>query len=95
MSSRFGKKKSTMGDVFFDETWYTKGLDEYGQQENMVVTTDDLKHAIIVLRDFCEMEPKFVSFLRDNNNWEMEGEDPFGNSMKSLVPLEEDCGCDK
>jgi hypothetical protein len=95
MSQRFGKKKSLNDDVFFDETWYTKGLDQYGDSENLVVTTDDLKHAILVLRDFCEMEPLFVSFLRDNNNWEMYGDDHFGNSMKSVVPLDKDCGCDE
>lgn len=95
MNQRFGKKKSAMDDVFFDETWYTKGVQYNDFEENYVVTNDDLKHAILVLRDFCEMEPKFVAFLRDNNNWEMAGEDYFGNSMKSLVPLNDDCGCDK
>lgn len=95
MNQRFGKKKSLGDDVFFDENWYTKGLDYMSDDENYVVTNEDMKHAILVLRDFCDMEPKFISLLRDNNNWEMIGEDHFGNSMKSLVPLDEDCGCDK
>jgi len=95
MSQRFGKKKSVFDEVFFDEMWHTKLLQYTDEDENYVVTNDDLKHAILVLRDFCDMEPKFVAFLRDNDNWEMAGEDYFGNSMKSLVPLEEDCGCDK
>ena len=48
-----------------------------------VVTNDDIKHAMMVLRDFTEMEPDFCKAINDDNNWEVTGEDEYG-SMKSL-----------
>jgi hypothetical protein len=32
------------------------------------------------------MEPKFSEFLRDDKNWEMEGEDENGETMKFEIP---------
>lgn len=92
MARRFGKGKK-VDDVFFDETWYTKGDDSYDENENYVVTEKDIEHAMLVLADFVEMEPKFCSYLRDSNNWEMIGESPSGNLVKSAV-IDEDCGCE-
>jgi hypothetical protein len=85
--------KSLQSDVFFDADWYTKGLDVYAGNENYVVTPDDLTHAFKVLSDFCEMESKFAEYLRNNDNWEFEGENEAGFTLKSLMPVE-DCGCD-
>lgn len=68
-----------------------KSLDDYGQA---VVTNDDLKHAMIVLRDFMDMEPNFVEMLRDENNWEHEG---LGEDNQWTPHVWEksdtDCGC--
>lgn len=60
-----------------------------------VVTESDLMHAMSVMRDFCDMEPKFLEFLRDENNWQHEGEDEDGNWMPhSWEPGDDkDCGC--
>ena len=38
-----------------------------------VVTNDDIKHGITVLRDFIEMEQKFIEYVRNVDNWEIEG----------------------
>jgi hypothetical protein len=101
MARRFGKGKKTafapdLDDVFFSDDWYTKGLDVYDGEENNVVTLSDLQHAISVLADFMEMEKDFCGFLRDSNNWEIEGESDSGSLVKVLVPSddEQDCGCE-
>lgn len=92
MSSRFGKGKSD--DVFFWDEWHTKGMEPFDEDENYVVTVKDIDHAILVLADFTEMEPDFCSFLRDNDNWEIEGESEGGNLVKTAVIDEAPCGCD-
>jgi hypothetical protein len=77
------KKKSDeiSDDLFFSDI----PLDDY--QYTDVVTNADFKHAMEVLRDFVEMEPDFVGFIRNSDNWEIVGENEFGQS-KSL-PFEQ------
>lgn len=75
-----------------------KGLPYVGGQPMVpqyVVTNDDMNHAMIVLRDFMDMEPKFVAFLRDEKNWMHEGDDDLGNSVEHnwMKPDGHDCGC--
>ena len=70
VAKRAVTKKSE--DVFFHEF---KGADQVEQQ---VVTESDIQHAISVLADFVEMEKKFADYLRDDDNWETEGEDENG-----------------
>ena len=38
-----------------------------------------------VLADFCKMEPQFADYLRNNDNWEFEGENESGFTLKSLM----------
>jgi len=98
MNRRFkpqGKSLPFDDEMFFSDSWHTKTAIIVIPGENHVVTLDDMAHAMRVLKDFCEMESDFVEFLRNNDNWDMLGEDGMGNMMKSLVPLDEDCGCDK
>lgn len=40
-----------------------------------VVTESDIGHANLVLKDFMEMEPKFMEYLADEKNWVHEGMD--------------------
>lgn len=58
-------------------------LDEIEQYEDSVVTNADEKHAILVMRDFADMEPNFCKVISDDNNWEIEGENETGET-KSL-----------
>lgn len=53
-----------------------------------VVTNSDFDHGMNVLSEFMEMEPGFVKFLRDSENWEIEGEDVDG-LVKSLPMSDE------
>ena len=80
-------------DVFFHEF---KGADSKKPKD--VITESDILHAFSVLRDFIEMEPKFAEFLRNDDNWEMEGEDETGETVKYSTPSErksaECCGGD-
>lgn len=68
-------------DVFFHEF---KGADSNKPKD--VITESDILHAFSVLRDFIEMEPKFAEFLRNDDNWEMEGEDEAGETVKYSTP---------
>jgi hypothetical protein len=48
-----------------------------------------------VLNEFCEMEKDFVTFLRNDKNWQIEGEDESGKKSFSQVlktsSLEDEC----
>lgn len=60
----------------------------------VVVTEEDMRHAMSVLRDFMVMEPDFTEYLRDDNNWDHEGEDENGNWMPhERMNEDKDCGC--
>lgn len=74
-----GQKKSA--DIFDDN-----------YQDN-VVTNDDIKFAILVLKDFQEMEQPFCKILSEDDNWEIEGDDVNTGETKSLpyVRMEGDC----
>lgn len=65
--------------------------------ESDVVTWDDVEHAMRVLRDFVEMEPKFSEYLRDDNNWEHGGDDENGDwsphNRYQDDSGEKGCGC--
>jgi len=71
-------------DIFFSEF---KGWDQSEPED--VVTESDFSHAMSVLSDFIEMEEKFVSYVVDPDNWEMEGEDEETGQMKTM-PFPED-----
>jgi hypothetical protein len=94
MNSRFGGKKSLSEDFYFSEFLNIK-QDMMDVEENYVVTQDDIKHAFLVLRDFADMEMEFCKYLRDDANWEIEGDDMMGKSIVMDAPFDEDCGCDK
>jgi hypothetical protein len=72
-----GGKKSALGQDDMDH-FYSLIDHPSIDDGNPVVTDEDMVHAMKVLADFCEMEKGFVDFLRDDNNWEIEGEDMNG-----------------
>lgn len=92
LAARFPKGNKS-DDVFFSDEWYTKGAKPYDESENYVVTVKDIDHAIMVLVDFNEMEQDFCSFLRNSDNWEIEGENDYGDFVKSAIAPDQDCGC--
>lgn len=65
---------------------------EIEQYEDSVVTNDDEKHAILVMRDFSDMEPDFCKVMSDDSNWEIVGEGPDGQT-KSLPYTSNDGEC--
>jgi hypothetical protein len=79
-------------DVFFYESVNSINVKS---EETYVVAESDITHAISVLRDFMEMEEKFVDFLRDEKNWEQVGDDDSGNEKTmpriKQKSLEEEC----
>ena len=58
-----------------------------------VVTNDDIKNALMVMRDFQEMEPDFCKKIADDNNWEVEGMDESDGQVKSLPFVRQGDGC--
>lgn len=73
-----GKSAEQMfeSDVFFSDF---NGYDAKSVQD--VVTESDMTHAMTVLSEFMTMEEKFVSYLRDSDNWEIVGNDADGNEV--------------
>ena len=65
-----GKKSEIEDDIFFHEFNPEEKSESYG-----VVTETDVTHAMKVLAEFADMEKEFVDYLRDENNWEIVGED--------------------
>lgn len=65
---------------------------EIEQYEDSVVTNEDEKHAILVMRDFSDMEPGFCKVLSEDSNWEIEGQDNEGET-KSLPYTSQDGEC--
>lgn len=65
-------------------------------QSGIVVTESDIQHANMVLKDFLEMEPSFVKYLGDDNNWVHEGmgDDGSWTQHEWVKPTKGcDCGC--
>jgi len=91
MRRRFKKGKDA-SNVMFSEIYNIK--QDFDDDMGFVVTNDDMKHALLVLRDFVDTEPSFCSFLRDDNNWEFEGNDESGHWVKSAMPTYNDCDCE-
>jgi uncharacterized membrane protein YkoI len=54
----------------------------------------DMEEAIGELKGFCEKEADFVSYLREDKNWEHEGTDEMGGiKTHPFMADETDCGC--
>ncbi len=88
-------KKDAMWSDEFDYFYSKTDHPEMGE-DNPVVTEEDISHAMKVLADFCEMEKGFVDYLRDEKNWEVEGEDELGQTktlpFSSLNQKSDCCG---
>lgn len=86
------KSDSPFGsDLFF----YEQPDTDFKSSENSVVTESDIFHAIKVLNEFCQMEKDFVTFIGNDKNWQIEGEDEYGKKVFSQVlktsSLEDEC----
>jgi hypothetical protein len=57
---------------------------EENEDFDNVVTNNDMSHAMLVLKDFMEMEPEFIKMISNDENWEIIGEDSMTGDMKSL-----------
>lgn len=88
---RNAKKSDSINEDWF---FYTDEQIDY-KGMNPVVTESDIKYASDVLAEFMEMEKDFVKYLRDDENWQVEGDDDMGNIVYSRInktkSLEEEC----
>jgi len=60
-------------DEFFSNDFWREKSDEAN-----LFTAGDLSYASKVLQEFVLAEPEFVQYLRDDDNWEIEGVDSAG-----------------
>lgn len=67
-------------------------VDDIEEYEDSVVTNEDEKHAILVMRDFSDMETNFCKVISEDSNWEVVGEDADGET-KSLPYTSNDGEC--
>lgn len=75
-------------DEFYSEKVWRATIDE----EAPIITGGDQKYAMTVLKEFMDAEPDFVKYLRDDNNWEIEGEDDAGMPAKAAYIAQKCCG---
>lgn len=61
-----------------EEDFYSSDIWRQKTDEINVLTVGDMQHASKVLAEFVQLEPDFVKYLRDDNNWEIDGEDHNG-----------------
>lgn len=66
---------------------YGNPYDEEGDDD------EEMKGFMLALKDFMGEEPEFTDFLRDDDNWESEGEDVEGMSMVMPYAKKPGCGC--
>jgi hypothetical protein len=59
-------------EFFSDYRWREKSEDVN------LLTAGDISYAEKVLFEFMDAEQDFIKYLRDDKNWELEGEDAFG-----------------
>jgi hypothetical protein len=83
----FTRSRRKSGDYIADESqFYSDEIWRKQIEEINVVTRADENFASHVLGDFADMEPEFIKYLIDQNNWEQEGEDENGRLVSVKYP---------
>ena len=98
-------KKGTDGSLFTDAEFNNrlrsisgskKSLDQedLSTYDDVVLTNEDVDHAMKVMQDFVAMEKAFTDYISDDSNWEVEGDD-MDSGMKTAMPYvrNEDSEC--
>lgn len=98
-------KKGTDGSLFTDAEFNTHlrsitgGKKSLNQEDpstydDVVLTNEDIDHAMKVMQDFVAMEKEFTDHISDDSNWEIEGDDT-DSGMKTALPYvrSEDSEC--
>lgn len=90
LSSNLGKNRALGKSADYVDTkdeFYSEPEWRQKSEEFNIMTSSDMSHATNVLREFIEIEPEFVKYLRNDENWEIEGEDFSGQTI--IAPYEE------
>ena len=98
-------KKVVNGSLFTDSEFNShlrsisggkKSLNQEDEStyDDVVVTNEDIDHAMKVMLDFVAMEKAFTDHISDDSNWEIEGDDT-DSGMKTALPYvrSEDAEC--
>ena len=73
-------------EFFAEDVWREKS------EEVNLLTAGDMEYADKVLMEFMDAEPEFVKYLRNDDNWEIEGEDAAGMPVKAPYVGMKCCG---
>ena len=88
-------KRVLQGSLFSDADFNNNLNTRFGKSYGNPYDEDDddeMKGFMLALKDFMMEEPEFTDFLRDDDNWESEGEDEGGMGM--VMPYAKKPGCD-
>lgn len=88
MPGKSAREMKADDDVFFA----TKNWQE-PTEYSPVVTNEDLNHAMLVLKDFMDMEPSFVAYIKNPASWEHVSEDENGEEFAVEFDPETHGGC--
>jgi len=99
-------KRIVQGSLWSDSDWDNRLRSRFGKGDDMSLIEDgdeemgpdwseeEFKAFELALKKFVEDEPDFADFLRDDDNWEIEGDDEFDTPMTVPVsPKKMGCGC--
>ena len=98
-------KKGTDGSLFTDAEFNNRlrsisgskkslNQEDSSTYDDVVLTNEDVDHAMKVMQDFVAMEKAFTDYISDDSNWEIEGDD-MDSGMKTAMPYvrNEDSEC--
>lgn len=99
-------KRIVQGSLWSDSDWNSRLASRFGKGADLAMMEDgdeemgtdwseeEFKAFEFALKRFVEDEPDFADFLRDDDNWEVEGEDDYDKPMTIPVqPKKMGCGC--
>jgi HK97 family phage prohead protease len=92
-------KRIVQGSLFSDAEFGRRLESRFGKSYEEAFSEGDdwndtdMKDFMVALKDFMGLEPKFVDYLRDDDNWETEGEDDDGATFAVPYMKKPGCGC--
>lgn len=92
-------KRIVQGSLFSDAEFSRRLDTRFGKSYEEAFTEGEdwndteMKDFMVALKDFMAEEPDFVDYLRNDDNWDSEGEDEFGDMVSVPYMKKPGCGC--
>lgn len=68
----------SLNEIEYKDEFFSEDIWRQKSEEVNLLTAGDMTYADKVLMEFMDAEPEFVKYLRNDDNWEIEGEDSAG-----------------